>query len=474
MSDTTYTKKSLFLVGPVNYVHKHGDYLYALGKAEDGSEKASIKRLGSASVAWEELFVSDTALSNGASAGVSYGDLIVFPEPGTRYLWRYNVATNALTREQMHASASASSFKNTCQISGTKLYIPIGGANQLEVYDLETLSYALKTPYATTDKRNDSALLGGVIYTTRDTSATLDAYDIAGDSASTTAAPGGTKGKSIIAYNGLIYFPRYGDYYMDIYEPGVGWSSIALSSATGVYNGGKSYIDGAVIYTNDHTETYSIQRFNTADNTATKIGFADSNNVAPSCLAGLTGRHVQTNNAFFVSMFGTGYSLSFNANGYTGTPPKILGLYFEGESLVVPGAGTLAEAGQVFAEWNTAADGSGTGYIAGGDFVMPAADTTLYAIFVPPSGYPAADDVREGTAFGPSSEYEGTLALPAVGDVRDGVGYGASGIEHEGNVVLPAEADVKAPTQYGANGTEYTGTLSGGGGPNGIFGSVWG
>lgn len=57
-------------------------------------------------------------------------------------------------------------------------------------------------------------------------------------------------------------------------------------------------------------------------------------------------------------------------------------------------------------------------------------------------GYPAENDVRDGTTFGASSEYEGNLALPAEANVVPGVGYGSEGTEFEGSADLPALSSV--------------------------------
>jgi uncharacterized repeat protein (TIGR02543 family) len=56
------------------------------------------------------------------------------------------------------------------------------------------------------------------------------------------------------------------------------------------------------------------------------------------------------------------------------------GTYSAGDTVTVLGnTGGLAKSGYSFSGWNTAADGTGTGYDAGDTFVMGSADVTLYA-----------------------------------------------------------------------------------------------
>lgn len=70
------------------------------------------------------------------------------------------------------------------------------------------------------------------------------------------------------------------------------------------------------------------------------------------------------------------YQLTFDPNGGYGGPVAMSGDYASTLSLpdAVPG-----RLGHSFVEWNTAADGSGIFYAPGDAFVVPLADTTLYA-----------------------------------------------------------------------------------------------
>ena len=71
------------------------------------------------------------------------------------------------------------------------------------------------------------------------------------------------------------------------------------------------------------------------------------------------------------------YTVTFNANGATGTPPTSQTVY-SGDSITIPGQGTLAYSGKTFGGWNTQADGGGTNYAAGALFTVTG-DVILYA-----------------------------------------------------------------------------------------------
>ncbi|WP_339206997.1 InlB B-repeat-containing protein [Paenibacillus sp. FSL K6-3182] len=75
------------------------------------------------------------------------------------------------------------------------------------------------------------------------------------------------------------------------------------------------------------------------------------------------------------------YTLTYKGNGSTGgTEPTDSHSYAQGETVTVLGnTGSLAKTGNTFAGWNTAANGSGTGYATGATFSMGAANVTLYA-----------------------------------------------------------------------------------------------
>jgi hypothetical protein len=73
------------------------------------------------------------------------------------------------------------------------------------------------------------------------------------------------------------------------------------------------------------------------------------------------------------------YSLSYDGNGEdSGTIDQQF--YVEGSSVLIE-ANTFVKSGFIFTEWNTQDDGNGTSYGEGDTYIMPSANTTLYAIW---------------------------------------------------------------------------------------------
>jgi uncharacterized repeat protein (TIGR02543 family) len=73
------------------------------------------------------------------------------------------------------------------------------------------------------------------------------------------------------------------------------------------------------------------------------------------------------------------YLLSYDANGGDSSPASAV---LAAQAVVSASATLPVRQGYSFASWNTAANGSGTRYLAGSNFTMPASDTTLYALWI--------------------------------------------------------------------------------------------
>ena len=73
-----------------------------------------------------------------------------------------------------------------------------------------------------------------------------------------------------------------------------------------------------------------------------------------------------------------GYSVTYDANGGSGTMTDASSPYASGASVTVKSNSFTAPTGKVFNGWNTKANGSGTSYAAGATFSI-SAHTTLYA-----------------------------------------------------------------------------------------------
>ena len=80
------------------------------------------------------------------------------------------------------------------------------------------------------------------------------------------------------------------------------------------------------------------------------------------------------------------YTVSYNANGGTGTMTDSNSPYASGSTVTVLANAFTAPSGMTFSGWNTAANGSGTSYSPGATFTI-SANTTLYAQWVSACDY---------------------------------------------------------------------------------------
>ena len=109
--------------------------------------------------------------------------------------------------------------------------------------------------------------------------------------------------------------------------------------------------------------------------TNTAFAAGDKNTITPSSTSGTM--------TITLTVAAATYNVTYDANGATGgTAPVDSDNHESGSSVTVLGnTGSLIKDGYNFNGWNTAADGTGTSYAAGGSFNI-SSDTTLYAQWV--------------------------------------------------------------------------------------------
>jgi hypothetical protein len=97
------------------------------------------------------------------------------------------------------------------------------------------------------------------------------------------------------------------------------------------------------------------------------------------------------------------FPFSYDANGATsGTPPATVG-HTATSTVAVAGQGNLGRYAYVFTGWNSAADGSGTGYAPGSSYLnMPPSEVVLYAQWYFTGIQITYDLGLQGLAFSPS------------------------------------------------------------------------
>lgn len=98
------------------------------------------------------------------------------------------------------------------------------------------------------------------------------------------------------------------------------------------------------------------------------------------------------------------YSVTYNANGATGTVPADSNSYLAGANVTVLDKGTLAKEGYTFSNWNTQANGTGASRFPASTFVMGSANVTLYAQWLAETvlGYSVTYNANGGTGTVPT------------------------------------------------------------------------
>lgn len=106
--------------------------------------------------------------------------------------------------------------------------------------------------------------------------------------------------------------------------------------------------------------------------------YYDEENMGHTCgIEWGTGKSDADGDFQFVELTGSNFTVTYNANGGTGTPPATQSGAI---TYTVSEYGTLTKAGVNAVGWNTKPDGTGYTYFAG-DVIVPSADTTLYALY---------------------------------------------------------------------------------------------
>ena len=183
------------------------------------------------------------------------------------------------------------------------------------------------------------------------------------------------------------------------------------------------------------------------------------------------------------AVWGTVYTVTFDANRETGTG-SIAGAMTTtpGTAITLPAVG-LTVTDKAFVEWNTLADGTGTGYNVG-DSYTPAGNETLYAIWASTITAPTVGAVNAGasntgdgtataalngtaieitvtaggTPFANGDTFTVALTAPTGGTLLTAVGGTAVNsvtITYDGTNWSASAASVYATSESGANAT-YT------------------
>jgi autotransporter-associated beta strand protein len=265
--------------------------------------------------------------------------------------------------------------------------------------------------------------------------------------------------------------------------PGYAWFNHNDAGAAGVYEGARTA--NPIAYVNPGfvaNRTLTIVLNTAGDgNTFTADFLVDGSSITsgPQLIDAVT---VAGINAVGFSISGTGlagstvdnftlteeslpaYPVTYDGNGSDGGTPPTDGNspYVTNQTVTVLGnTGGLTKSGNSFDGWNTAANGSGTAYVAGNTFPMPAAGVTLYAqwsvataTITAPATFPVALNTLIGTASSSTSvavsgsDLAGDITATAPSGLEvssDDVTYGPSATISQSGGPLYARLAASAP-----------------------------
>ena len=118
------------------------------------------------------------------------------------------------------------------------------------------------------------------------------------------------------------------------------------------------------------------------------------------------------------------YTVSFDANGGTGTGPSAQTVT-AGSAIAIPNESGLAKSGYTFDGWNTNAAGTGTNYSAGSSYTVNG-NVTLYAKWTqnPAGTFTVTFNSNGGTGTTPSAQ---TITKSSAITIPNGNGLSKSG-----------------------------------------------
>ena len=187
-------------------------------------------------------------------------------------------------------------------------------------------------------------------------------------------------------------------------------------------NGGTSYSNLSPSVTSSVTDSTTSSSF-----TLTSSNLPSGTN-AVKMVQGNTSKQVGlVSIAFTYSIVSTTFTVTYNANGGTGTVPTDSNSYTSGASVTVKGnTGNLAKDGYEFDGWNTAANGSGTTRGVGSRFII-SGNTTLYARWVLPTSTTQISLDFTSSTYGLTTTQSETQVFTGDAEIYGFVSAGGSG-----------------------------------------------
>jgi len=136
--------------------------------------------------------------------------------------------------------------------------------------------------------------------------------------------------------------------------------------------------------------------------------------------------YLPTGNVTLYARWLSNYTITFNANGATGTPP-VSQIVSSDSSITLPGGSGLTRDGFVFGGWNTNTSGTGTNYDASTTYASINGNVTLYARWL--RIYTITFNVNNGTGTAPviQTVNEGSGIIIPNGNGLSRTGYTFNG-----------------------------------------------
>ncbi len=162
--------------------------------------------------------------------------------------------------------------------------------------------------------------------------------------------------------------------------------------------GGSAPVDGSSPY--NYNSTVTVTGAGSLIRTGyTFAGWNTAANGSGTAYAANATFAIAANTTLYAQWTINSYTVTYDGNGNTGGSAPVDGSspYNYNSTVTVTGAGSLIRTVYTFAGWNTAANGSGTAYVVGATFTMPAANTTLYAQWTINTSYSAPSATGTGT-----------------------------------------------------------------------------
>ena len=150
------------------------------------------------------------------------------------------------------------------------------------------------------------------------------------------------------------------------------------------------------------------------------------------------------------------YTVSYNANGGSGTAPVDPNSYLSGATVTVL-ANTFTRSGYSFAGWNTAANGSGTSQAAASTFSMGSANVTLYAQWTALPTYTVSYNANGGSGTAPvdPNSYLSGATVTVLANTFTRSGYSFAGWNTAANGSGTSQAAASTFSMGSANVTLY-------------------